>query len=112
MGTWIAARRQYNPLVLPIACTLTDAELARRKSQLLAGVLREAQSVEPLTDGYRWRFPTSPVILSRLASVIDAERQCCRFLTFNIHADANLGDVVLEVTGPEGAKAVLSEWLA
>jgi hypothetical protein len=97
--------------MLPIVCTLTDAKLARRKSELLTGVLREARSIELLTDGYRWRFPTSPEILSRLAPVIDAERQCCRFLIFNIHADANLGDVVLDVTGPEGAKAIISDWL-
>lgn len=66
--------------MLPIACTLTDAELARRNSELLDGVLREARSVELLSDGYRWRFLTSVDILVRLTSVINAERQCCRFL--------------------------------
>jgi hypothetical protein len=35
----------------PFACTFTDAELERRNSELLDGVLREARSVEPLTDG-------------------------------------------------------------
>jgi hypothetical protein len=43
--------------------------------------------------------------------VIDAERLCCRFLTFDVHADADLGEIVLDVTGPEGTKAVLDDWL-
>jgi hypothetical protein len=98
--------------MLPIVCTLTDPELARRKAELLAGVLREARTVEPLANGYRWRFPTTPGMFARLAPVIEAERQCCRFLTFQIHAAADLGDVVLDVTGPDATKSFLSDWIA
>ena len=97
--------------VLPIACTLSNPELARRRAGLLSGVLREARSVDPLATGYRWRFASAPDLFTRLASVIQAERDCCRFLTFEIHADADLGDIVLDVTGPEGTIAFLSDWL-
>jgi hypothetical protein len=96
---------------LPIACTLTDPELARRRGELLNGVLRDAKGVEPLASGYRWRFSSSPDLLTRFAPVIEAERQCCRFLTFDIHAEPDQGDVVLEVTGPEGTVAFLADWL-
>src|SRR5687767_3467841 len=95
----------------PIACTLTDSELARRQAELLSGVLSDARSVEPLPAGYRWRFASAPDIFRRLASVIEAERHCCRFLTFDLHADADGGEVILDVTGPEGTAAFLSDWL-
>lgn len=78
--------------MLPIACTLSDPALARRRAELLAGILRDARAVEPLDAGYRWRFVSTPQIFGRLAPIIDAERHCCRFLTFDIHADADLGE--------------------
>ena len=98
--------------MLPIACTLTDPELARRRAELLSGVLRDSKDVEPLSNGYRWRFASAPDLLTRLASVIEAERHCCRFLTFDIHAEPNQGDVLLDVTGPEGTAAFLADWLS
>lgn len=98
--------------MLPIACTLTDPELARRRAELLNGVLGDSKGVEALSNGYRWRFGSSPDLFTRLASVIDAERHCCRFLTFDIHAEPDQGDVVLDVTGPEGTTAFLADWLS
>ena len=98
--------------MLPIACTLTDRELARRRAELLSGVLRESKDVEALFNGYRWRFASAPDLLTRLATVIDAERHCCRFLTFDIHAEPDQGDVLLDVTGPEGTRAFLADWLS
>jgi hypothetical protein len=96
--------------MLPIACTLSDPELARRRAELLSGVLRDAKGVESLPNGYRWRFSSAPDLFTRLAPVIEAERQCCRFLTFDLHAEPDHGDVVLEVTGPEGTVAFLADW--
>lgn len=98
--------------MLPIACTLTDPELARRRAELLSGVLRNSKDVEALFNGYRWRFTSAPDLLTRLASAIEAERHCCRFLTFEIHAQPDQGDVLLDVTGPEGTSAFLADWLS
>lgn len=98
--------------MLPIACTLTDPELARRRAELLGGVLRDSKHVEALSNGCRWRFAYAPDLLTRLASVIEAERHCCRFLTFDIHAEPDQGDVQLDVTGPEGTTGFLADWLS
>jgi hypothetical protein len=98
--------------MLPIACSLSDPELAGRRAELLTGVLREAHAIEPLPDGYRWRFSSAPNLLARLGSVIDGERHCCRFLKFDLHADADLGEVNLDVTGPDGTIEFLSAWVA
>jgi hypothetical protein len=98
--------------MLPIACTLTNPEAARRRAQLLTGVLSEAQVVEPLPSGYRWRFASTTGIVARLAAVIEAERLCCRFLRFDLRADPDLADVTLDVTGPEGTVTFLADWLS
>ena len=98
--------------MLPIACTLTDPELARRRAELLSGVLHDSKDEEALSNGYRWRFASAPDLFTRLASLIEAERHCCRFLTFDIHAEPDQGDVLLDVTGPEGTTAFLADWLS
>ena len=96
---------------LPIACSLDDRALAGRTSELRAGVLADAQSVERLPDGYRWRFISGGDLFTRLGTVIDAERQCCRFLRFVIDADPALGSVTIDVTGPAGTADFLESWI-
>ena len=95
---------------LPIACSLDASALAKRCEELSKSVLAEASSVEPLANGIRWRFTSSSSLLTRLAPLIDAERECCRFLTVTLHAMPDLGDLVLEVTGPEGTREFLEGW--
>jgi hypothetical protein len=95
---------------LPIACSLDAAGLAKRCEELSKSVLAEATAIEHLTNGLRWRFASSPTLLARLGPLIDAERQCCRFLTVTLQAEPNLGDVVLDVTGPDGTREFLEAW--
>ena len=97
---------------LPIACSLDGRALAGRQTDLRAGVLAEAETVERLSEGYRWRFRNSGNLFSRLATIIDAERHCCRFLQFSIVADPDLGLVTLDVTGPAGTADFLESWIA
>ena len=96
---------------LPIACSLDGAALARRQAELAAGLLAEAVNVDPLPDGFRWRFVSTPGLIARIAAVIEGERQCCRFLRFALDADPDMGHVTLTVTGPEGARDFLEAWL-
>jgi len=97
---------------LSIACSLDDRALAGRTSELRASVLAEAQAVERLPDGYRWRFLSGADLFTRLGAVIDAERQCCRFLRFAIDADPALGSVTVDVTGPAGTADFLERWIS
>lgn len=96
---------------MPIACTLSSGELARRQADLRSGVLAEAAAVEPLPNGLRWRFASSSEIVTRLARVIEIERRCCRFLRFSLQTEPDLGLVTMDVTGPEGARDFLETWL-
>lgn len=97
-------------LDLPIACSLDGLALGRRQSELRASVLAEAESVERLPDGYRWRFRDVADLFARLGPIIDGERHCCRFLRFAIAADQERGNVTLEITGPPGTADFLESW--
>jgi hypothetical protein len=96
---------------LPVACGLDSRALARRQSELRDGVLAEAESVQRLPDGYRWRFRHDRELFARLGPIIDAERRCCPFLRFTITADPSLGTVTVDITGPAGTGDLLETWI-
>jgi hypothetical protein len=57
---------------LPIACNLTARELARRTSELLPGLIVDADERQPVPGGFRWRFTGASGLLERMATVIAA----------------------------------------
>lgn len=96
---------------LPIVCTLTPDTIRTRREELLPRLLREAQSHEELADGHRLRFAASAGTLSTIARVVDAERQCCRFLRFGITVDPDDGPITVDLTGPPGTREFVSALL-
>ena len=96
----------------PIICTLTPAALAVTRDGLLPGLAKQADDVQELADGYRLHFTPAPDLLTAIARVIDAERQCCQFLRFDLSVAPALGAISLTVTGPEGTVALLRSLLA
>ena len=96
---------------LPIACTLPPGELGGRGDELLSGLVKHALERQHLTEGYRFRCGPDGEALHRITRAVIAERQCCRFLTFTVTAEADAGPVWLDVTGPVGTRAFLDELL-
>jgi hypothetical protein len=92
---------------LPIACSLTSAELQERRRTLLQKVRNAVVEVKELDDGYVYSLPSADEWLHELAGLVDLERQCCPFLRFRITVEANGGPLWLELTGPEGTKEFL-----
>lgn len=92
---------------LPIACELPPAELAARRQGLLPGLLANAQERLSIDNGFRWRFAASSELLAAVTRTIDLERQCCRFLRFELTIEPNAGPVWLQVTGPPGTAEFL-----
>jgi hypothetical protein len=88
----------------PIFCTLTPGQLRKQRDALLPGLVRRATFVDPLDDGYQLRFDPSSKTLDAIAKVIDAERQCCRFLRFDLTIMPDGGPITLAVTGPTGTR--------
>ena len=94
---------------LPIVCTLKPATIAIRKGALLPGLVGRAESREETTAGIRLRRPADA--LSAILETVDAERQCCRFLRFDITVEPDGGPIWLELVGPRGTREFLSALL-
>jgi hypothetical protein len=94
---------------LPVFCTLTAETIATRKAALLPGLVRRADCREDITNGIRLQLPSDA--LSEILMVIDAERQCCRFLRFEISVEPDGGPIWLSLNGPRGTREFLSALL-
>lgn len=73
---------------IPIACNLSDSELRERRETILDFFRQSLLKVTPLPLGYAYSFRPSSEVLTRLAHLVDLERQCCPFLTFRIVVEA------------------------
>jgi amino-acid N-acetyltransferase len=92
---------------LPIVCTLQPGELNARAMELLPGLVSRARALTEMDGGYRLEFSATSDVLRAITDAIDAERQCCRFLRFELVVEPDARGIVLEVTGPEGTKDFL-----
>jgi len=88
----------------PVACSLSEAQLRDREATLLAQFKSRVIATEELPDGYAFHFPTDTVSIAAVEELIAAERECCRFLAFKLTAGANMGPVVVRISGPSGSK--------
>lgn len=96
---------------LPIACTLGPAALKARREDLLGGLVRRAVERVAVPNGYRVCFDPAEDILPAIARVIEVERRCCRFLTFELTIQPEEGPIWLQVTGPPGTQEFLTGML-
>lgn len=92
---------------LPIACLLTEPELQDRRRTVLQKFRSVVTEVKELERGYSYILPSDGEWLSELADLVNLERRCCPFLRFTITAEPVGGPIVLEMTGPAGAKEFL-----
>ena len=96
---------------LPIVCTLGPATVKARREDLLGGLVRRADERVELANGYRVRFKPDEGVLATIASVVEIERQCCRFLTFRVVVEPDDSSIWLEFTGPPGTREFLAGML-
>ena len=96
---------------LPIVCTLSPAALRARREGLLSELLRRADEHQELPEGHRLRFAPSDDMLATIVRTVEAERQCCRFLRFQITVEPDGGPISLELSGPPGTREFISALL-
>jgi hypothetical protein len=89
---------------LPIACSLTSAQLRERQATLLAQFRAAIVKTEELQDGYAFHIPGDGERIRQVAELIVAERECCPFLVFEVSALPNMVPVTVRVMGPDGTK--------
>ena len=90
---------------LPVVCAWTPETIVTRKAALLPGLLGRAETREETLTGLRLQLPADA--LSAVAATVDAERQCCRFLRFEITVEPDGGPIWLELAGPPGTREFL-----
>jgi hypothetical protein len=106
-----AADPSAEPVTPPVARLLSPHALEDRLAeieQLLAG----SDETRELDDGYEFRFPGDEVWAGRLLDLIQAERQCCQFLRFELSFEPQRGPIRFRVRGSEEIKAFLGAMMA
>jgi hypothetical protein len=89
---------------MPIACTLTSAELRARRAQVAA----LAEHALRCRDGGRLVFDATAE--PALRELVALEAECCPFLTLNLR---RTGDALeLTVTGPAEAAPIIAALLS
>jgi hypothetical protein len=100
-----------NPGDIPVACSLSEADLARREQALAETLFANVRSVVALVDGYVFEFPEETVAVDQLVEFIGFERRCCPFFTFELSFAPANGPITLRMRGPVGAKEVIEQML-
>jgi hypothetical protein len=93
-----------------LSCTLTSAELQKRKTDVLSVLKSKILERKELPDGYSFRFANSDEMIDLLTDFIKSERQCCDFFNFSIHV-RNDGVLWFDLTGPKDAKEFIGSEL-
>ena len=91
----------------PLVCKLSSNEVLERKSTVIADLKKEILERKELPNGYSFKFKGDDASVDRLVAFVKSERQCCGFFTYTIAITEEFAQ--LELTGPEGAKAFVSE---
>lgn len=95
---------------LPIACDLSAAERQQREAAIRTEVAALAEVIVEREDGIEVKLPGDRNCLLRLAELVALERECCRFLRFELAAEAGGGSVRLRISGPSGTGEFLRSW--
>jgi hypothetical protein len=94
-----------------IACDMSKLSPEQRTAHLATSreLFEKLQTVEELSDGYRFRLDGEPNVIVKAAEFIALEKLCCPFLNFGLEVEAEGGPVWLRLTGREGVKDFIRE---
>jgi hypothetical protein len=93
---------------LPVACTLSEPDLAKRPAGLFADLARRRQEARWMPEGVTLRYSSEPGTLALLGEFIQLESRCCPFLRFQPTVEPGGGPIWLELTGPTGTREFLA----
>jgi hypothetical protein len=93
---------------LPIACNLSADAAAERLNTLEQLALDALIGASRTPTGIELRFRAGNEVEQRLLAFIEAERQCCPFLDFELTRES---DLRLWIGSPDDAQPVLDAFL-
>ena len=94
----------------PIACdpnALTPDQQEYWVKEIVPKLYREVQEIQELPNGWVWRLPSAPHVLTLVAEDLNMERLCCPFVNYTLEIEPNRGPFWLRMTGSEGVKEFL-----
>jgi hypothetical protein len=92
-----------------LACTLAPGELSQRREEIIAALFKRAVGTRELDQGLEFVFPGEETLISSLMDFIKFERNCCRFLRFELIFEPEQGSLHLRILGTPEAKPVIRE---
>src|SRR4051812_10697756 len=98
------------PTELPIACSLSAAELPARLAEMNDLGRSALVGVERTKTTAVLRFRHDGETSARLAAIVTAEARCCAFLDMTLHETG--GALALTISAPPHAAPVLDELVA
>jgi len=93
----------------PIACQLSEIDLARRRAQVADELVRHVAETRELPDGFAVRLPGDDPWLERVVAFVAAKRRCCPFFHFGIDIEPDGGPIWLTMRGEAGVKDVVAQ---
>ena len=94
----------------PIACSLTAADYRQRVAETGDVARKALRERRPIDSGQRLVFHETGDVRGRLEAFVDAESNCCPFLTMSLQSDGDR--LILDITGPELATPIIEELFA
>ena len=94
----------------PIACdpnALTPDQQEYWVKEIVPNLYREVQEIQELPNGWVWRLPSAPHVLTLVAEDLNMERLCCPFVNYTLEIEPNRGPFWLRMTGGKGVKEFL-----
>jgi hypothetical protein len=90
----------------PLACNMLalDAEARKRHKTVSAQMRAAVKEVQPMPDGYAFRFAAEQATILLVSEFIARERLCCPFLRFELIAEEEEGSLWLRLRGREGVR--------
>jgi len=89
---------------IPVACTLSAAELRERGEDVVAPLFARVERLQELPDGYSFAFPAEADGVRNLLEFILSERVCCPFFTFELVFPSPHQSIWLTLRGGEAVK--------
>lgn len=90
-----------------IACLLNEREQAERAESARRDLFPGVQEIEELPDGYGYCFPATEEWTAKVIAVVNAERQCCPFFTFEVVFEPHQQGLWLRFRGSEAIKSFI-----
>ena len=96
-----------------IACNLSafTAQQAERHRALVDALRTQVQTMREAKNGWAFELCSDAEVCRQAMEFATLERLCCPFLTLQLELAPAGGPLTLTLTGPEGTKEILADFL-